>query len=170
MTFNHLTPTVIREILELELDILQERISRSHRCWVTCTNAAKGFFVSNGFNRTFGARHLVRTLKELVVTPISRFIVGEMIENGDEIEVDVIDGAVRLRKRQLYRDDSEGGRKLKVSYQINSRYGLPTLWVDYVYVKEPVVDVKKVAFILRERLARGGHVDPSVTILSVEER
>jgi ATP-dependent Clp protease ATP-binding subunit ClpA len=92
MTFSTLDRDQLEEILEIELQLLQRRILRSHRGPVfvlTLSPAAKAFVLDHGTDARYGARHLRRAIKRLLVHPMSNLIATEQLCFGDHIYIDL---------------------------------------------------------------------------------
>jgi ATP-dependent Clp protease ATP-binding subunit ClpA len=85
--FNVLDHAEIEKIVEIQLEHLKRRL-RDKRVELHFTDAAKSLLAKEGFDLTFGARPLKRTIQRLVQDPLAlRLLVGEFTE-GDEITVD----------------------------------------------------------------------------------
>jgi ATP-dependent Clp protease ATP-binding subunit ClpA len=56
---------------------------------VVLTNEAKDWLARTGFDPTFGARPLKRTIQREVETPLSRKILQGEFKEGDEVKVDL---------------------------------------------------------------------------------
>ena len=86
--FNSLGLGEIEKIVDLQIDRLRERL-RERKLDVVLTRRAKEFVAKDGFDPTFGARPLRRTIEKKIQNPLAlRLLEGEFAE-GDTIEVDV---------------------------------------------------------------------------------
>jgi ATP-dependent Clp protease ATP-binding subunit ClpA len=91
VTFKPLGSDELRRILDIELNMVQQRIFNTspERSFVfKTTDAAKNFLLHEGTDVKYGARHLKRAIERLVVQPISNLIATEQVRGGDWIRVD----------------------------------------------------------------------------------
>jgi ATP-dependent Clp protease ATP-binding subunit ClpA len=81
----------LRKILNLELNILQQRIFNSATgapFVFSLTEAAKDYLLVEGTDLKYGARHLKRAIDRSLVHPLSNLIATEQVRGGDLIRVD----------------------------------------------------------------------------------
>jgi len=91
VVFKPLGRNELRRIVDIELQIVQERIFRTTlgRPFVlSVTEAGKEFLLQQGTNLNYGARYLKRAIDRLVVQPISNLIATDQIVSGDAIRID----------------------------------------------------------------------------------
>jgi ATP-dependent Clp protease ATP-binding subunit ClpB len=99
VVFEPLLETGIRRILDLELNLVQQRIFNTspERSFVfTCTERAKDLVSTEGFDKLYGARFLKRAIERLLVQPLSNLIATEQVRGGDWISIDIDDSGERL--------------------------------------------------------------------------
>jgi len=91
VVFRSLKEEHLRQILEIELKLIQQRIMRSPapKFVFTCTEAAKELLLREGTDYKYGARHLRRALERFLVFPLSNLVATRQIETGDVVIVDV---------------------------------------------------------------------------------
>jgi ATP-dependent Clp protease ATP-binding subunit ClpA len=91
VVFHSLNQGHLRQILELELRALQERIIRSARTWFffSCSDAVKELLLREGVDSRYGARHLKRSIERLLVMPMSNLVASGQVCVGDSIDVDL---------------------------------------------------------------------------------
>jgi ATP-dependent Clp protease ATP-binding subunit ClpB len=92
VTFQPLGSAQLREILDIELDSVQQRIfAASHdRPFVfQATEQAKSFLLEQGIDMKYGARYLKRAIERLLVQPMSNLIATAQVRGGDYIRVDL---------------------------------------------------------------------------------
>jgi len=95
--FNHLTKEQIKEIVELELDKIEERLGRKGIS-ITLTEKVKKILAKEGFDKELGARPLKRTIQKMVLNPLAMKIVIGEVEEGDNIKVDTKKGEFTFEK------------------------------------------------------------------------
>jgi ATP-dependent Clp protease ATP-binding subunit ClpB len=91
VTFSPLGTAQLRQILDIELDGVQQRIldaSPQQAFAFSATDAAKEFLLHEGTDVKYGARHLKRAIERLVVQPLSNLIATSQVRAGDWIRVD----------------------------------------------------------------------------------
>jgi len=109
VVFRTLSPAQLREILDIELAEVQNRVMDSHPDRVfmfRCTDAAKELLLKEGTDPRYGARHLKRAIERLLVFPLSGLMSTDQIRLGDNVTVDVAgsgDGLIFLK------DETEQG-------------------------------------------------------------
>ena len=90
IVFKPLEINDLREVLTLELNIVQKRLlcAPGGLAFVfTLTDAAKDFLLTEGTDLKYGARHLKRAIDRHLVSPLSNLIGSGQIAAGDLIEV-----------------------------------------------------------------------------------
>ena len=92
VVFRHLGQSELRQILDIELGMVQDRIltqGRPDQGFVfSVTPPAKDFLLDAGTDVKYGARHLKRAIERLLVQPLSNLIATDQIRSGDLIRVD----------------------------------------------------------------------------------
>jgi ATP-dependent Clp protease ATP-binding subunit ClpC len=95
--FEPLTETELRQIIEIMLKDVRERLS-DRKIGLELSDAAKDALVTEGYDRVFGARPLRRTIERRVENPLSRRILAGEFSEGDTVQVDYADGEYGFRK------------------------------------------------------------------------
>jgi ATP-dependent Clp protease ATP-binding subunit ClpA len=90
VVFRSLKDYHLRQILELELGQVQERIMKSagEKFVFTCTDEAKKFLLDEGIDYKYGARHLKRAIERFLVYPISNLVATGQVKTGDLVLID----------------------------------------------------------------------------------
>jgi ATP-dependent Clp protease ATP-binding subunit ClpA len=90
VVFRSLKDQDIRQILELELDAVQERIMLSVETPFVfeCSKRAKEMLLKEGIDYIYGVRHLKRAIERSLVFPLSNLVASEQIGLGDLVYVD----------------------------------------------------------------------------------
>ncbi|HQZ96601.1 MAG TPA: AAA family ATPase [Pyrinomonadaceae bacterium] len=90
VVFRSLKEHHLRQILEIELRSVQDRITESAgtKFVFECTTEAKEFLLSEGIDLKYGARHLKRSVERFLVYPLSNLVATEQVETGDYVVVD----------------------------------------------------------------------------------
>jgi len=92
VVFHTLTTQHLRQVLDIELGDVQNRImsSQSDRQFIfRCTTEAKDFLLHEGTDLKYGARHLKRAIERHLVYPMSNLIATGQIGLGDVIKIDI---------------------------------------------------------------------------------
>ena len=100
VTFHPLGPEQLKKILEIELNLVQQRIfalAPDSSFVFTLSDKAKNFLLEEGTDIRYGARHLKRTIGRLLVQPLSNLITTEQVFGGDLIVVDFDEKARSMR-------------------------------------------------------------------------
>ncbi len=91
VTFRPLGSSELKKILDIELNMVQQRIFNTspERSFVfKATDEAKGFLLQEGTDLKYGARHLKRAIERLLVQPMSNLIATDQVRGGDCVQVD----------------------------------------------------------------------------------
>jgi ATP-dependent Clp protease ATP-binding subunit ClpA len=90
VVFRSLRDEHLRQILEIELSAVQERIMRGsgEKFVFKCTDGAKKFLLDEGIDFKYGARHLKRAIERFLVYPLSNLVATGQVGLGDLLLVD----------------------------------------------------------------------------------
>lgn len=89
VVFRTLKEHHLREILEIELSAVQDRITDSAgtKFIFECSTGAKEFLLLEGIDLKYGARHLKRSIERFLVYPLSNLVATQQVETGDLVLV-----------------------------------------------------------------------------------
>jgi ATP-dependent Clp protease ATP-binding subunit ClpA len=99
VVFRTLTRANLREILEIELAAVRDRILSSQpgkQFFLRCSDAVKEFLVDEGADHRYGARHLKRAIERHLVFPLSNLIATGQVELGDIVPADLVSDESKL--------------------------------------------------------------------------
>jgi ATP-dependent Clp protease ATP-binding subunit ClpB len=98
VVFRSLKEHHLRQILELELSQVQNRIMKGtgEKFVFKCTDEAKKFLLDEGIDFKYGARHLKRSIERFLVYPISNLVATEQVATGDLVMIDYDGATARL--------------------------------------------------------------------------
>jgi len=88
------------KIVDIQIQGLLTRLA-DRKIHVELTQAAKGFLVSEGYDPTYGARPLKRTIQRRVLDPLAMRVLEGEFREGDRVVVDVGDNELRFEKGKL---------------------------------------------------------------------
>jgi len=100
VVFRALTKEQIREIVELMLSQVQERLDE-HEVKLEATDEAKELLAKEGYDPHFGARPLRRVIQSMIEDPLSEAILAGEFKSGDVVLVEVEEGEIKLRAKEL---------------------------------------------------------------------
>jgi ATP-dependent Clp protease ATP-binding subunit ClpA len=91
VVFRSLKEHHLRQILDLELQAVQDRIMQSAgtKFVFQCSESAKDMLMKEGLDYKYGARHLKRAVERFLVYPLSNLVATGQIGLGDLVHVDV---------------------------------------------------------------------------------
>ena len=95
IVFNALEKEDINVIIEIELQKLYARI-KNLGYTLSLSDTAKSFIADKGFDKQFGARPLKRAIQKYVEDALAEEIITAKIATGDEIFMDIEEGAQEL--------------------------------------------------------------------------
>ncbi|MGI9108172.1 MAG: AAA family ATPase [Pyrinomonadaceae bacterium] len=98
VVFRSLKEHHLRQILELELASVQDRIMRSAgtKFIFQCSDTAKDMLLKEGIDYKYGARHLKRSIERFLVYPLSNLVATDQVGLGDLVYVDLNEGSNKL--------------------------------------------------------------------------
>jgi ATP-dependent Clp protease ATP-binding subunit ClpB len=99
VTFQPLGTEQLRKILDIELNLVQQRIFNTSpdRAFVfTLSDGSKDHLLTEGTDLKYGARHLKRAIERILVQPMSNLIATEQIRGGDWVRVDFDEESKKL--------------------------------------------------------------------------
>src|SRR5712672_3420918 len=90
VVFHPLRKEQLEEILEIELEMVQQRVLDTGRgqFLFRATPAARKFLLREGTDFKYGARHLKRAIEKFVVYPLANLLATEQVRFGDMLVVD----------------------------------------------------------------------------------
>ncbi len=91
VVFRSLKEHHLRQILDLELQLVQDRIMQSAgtKFIFHCTDAAKDMLLREGIDFKYGARHLKRAIERFLVYALSNLVATDQVGLGDLVAVDL---------------------------------------------------------------------------------
>ncbi|MCX9083928.1 MAG: ATP-dependent chaperone ClpB [Candidatus Methanoperedens sp.] len=95
--FHPLRLPEITRIVDLQFNLLKKRLTE-RKIEITLTQPAKDLIARTGYDPSFGARPLKRTIQHKILDPLAMKILDKEFAQGDSIEVDVEDEELVFRK------------------------------------------------------------------------
>ncbi len=89
VVFKPLGDEQLRQILDLELARVHERVFHGTPFLFQLSASAKDHLLNEGTDARYGARHLKRAIEKTLVYPMANLIATEQIRAGDLVEVDL---------------------------------------------------------------------------------
>jgi ATP-dependent Clp protease ATP-binding subunit ClpA len=98
VVFRSLKEHHLRQILDLELQAVQDRImlSAGTKFVFQCSDVAKDMLLKEGIDFKYGARHLKRAIERFLVYPLSNLVATNQVGLGDLVNVDLNDAGNKL--------------------------------------------------------------------------
>jgi ATP-dependent Clp protease ATP-binding subunit ClpB len=87
IVFHALTEEHLKEIVEIQLASLRQRLADRH-IQLTLTDAARTHLVKSGYDPIYGARPLKRAIQRQIETRLGRLIISGTVHDGEEVVVD----------------------------------------------------------------------------------
>jgi ATP-dependent Clp protease ATP-binding subunit ClpB len=87
VVFHALTEDHLKKIVDIQLNQLRRRLEERH-IQLKLTEAAKGHLVRVGYDPTYGARPLKRTIQREIETPLARQLLQGKVQDGQTVQVD----------------------------------------------------------------------------------
>lgn len=92
VVFKTLRPAHLQQILDLELEMVQQRIlaaSGAKKFLFSCTESVRDFLLEEGTDAKYGARHLKRAIEKNVVSPLASLVATSQLQFGDFVRIDL---------------------------------------------------------------------------------
>jgi ATP-dependent Clp protease ATP-binding subunit ClpB len=86
ITFHRLTEGQLKEIVEIQLGNLRQRLAERH-IEMTLSDSAREHLVKSGYDPAYGARPLKRAIQKEVETPLARKLIAGEIRDGQKVFV-----------------------------------------------------------------------------------
>ncbi|NOR47872.1 MAG: AAA domain-containing protein, partial [Methanosarcinaceae archaeon] len=96
--FHQLKLPEIVKIVDIQVNILSKRL-KERKINIVLSENARDFIARTGFDPTFGARPLKRTIQHKILDPLAMKILNKEFGEGDFIEVDVEESEIVFKKR-----------------------------------------------------------------------
>jgi ATP-dependent Clp protease ATP-binding subunit ClpB len=96
--FHQLKLEQIMDIVDIQLRNLSKRLS-DRKITLSLTEKGKEFIATSGYDPSYGARPLKRTIQHKILDPLAMKILDKEFAEGDSIEVDAENDAVVFRKK-----------------------------------------------------------------------
>jgi len=93
VVFKTLRPEHLKQILEIELGMVQQRVlmaAGAHQFVFNCTPSVKTFLLAEGTDPKYGARHLKRAIERHIVFPLANLVATGQVKLGDFVRVDML--------------------------------------------------------------------------------
>ena len=95
--FHQLKLPEIVKIVDIQVNILSKRL-KERKINIVLSEKARDFIARTGFDPTFGARPLKRTIQHKILDPLAMKILNKEFGEGDSIEVDVEESEIVFKK------------------------------------------------------------------------
>ncbi|MBE0525033.1 MAG: ATP-dependent chaperone ClpB [Methanosarcinales archaeon] len=97
--FHQLKLPEILKIVDIQLSLLSKRL-KERKIEIVLTENAKDFVARTGFDPTYGARPLKRTIQQKILDPLAMKILNREFGEGDTIEADVDNAEIVFNKEE----------------------------------------------------------------------
>jgi ATP-dependent Clp protease ATP-binding subunit ClpC len=97
IVFHHLTPEELRQIVDLMIDNLNNRLAEKNLS-IKVTTKAKDRLAKDGFSEVYGARPLKRLIEDQIENTISMKIISGELALGTKIVVDFVRGKYTFKE------------------------------------------------------------------------
>ncbi|MBC2697226.1 MAG: ATP-dependent chaperone ClpB [ANME-2 cluster archaeon] len=97
--FHQLKLPEIVKIVDIQVNILSKRL-KERKINIVLSEKARDFIARTGFDPTFGARPLKRTIQHKILDPLAMKILNKEFGEGDSIEVDVEESEIVFKKQE----------------------------------------------------------------------
>ena len=110
--FNSLTPEILGEIVQIQLERVTKRLARKD-ITIKIAPEAKKLLAKEGYDPQYGARPLKRFIQNKILNPLAESIVAGKVHPESEICVSVKDGVLVIETSSKKGDKPSGSKKKK---------------------------------------------------------
>lgn len=96
LVFNRLSREVLRSIVDIRLNEIQERLNEK-RMVLKLTNEAKEWLTLHGYDMLYGARPLNRLIHKRILNPMAMYLLKGQLKPQETIYVDVINDKLNVQ-------------------------------------------------------------------------
>ena len=97
--FHALSESHIADIVQLQVDLVAQRLSSQKQIIVKVTERAKKYLAKEGYDPQYGARPLKRIIQHKILDPLAMKIVQGEVPEESTVTIDVIQDAVKITVR-----------------------------------------------------------------------
>jgi ATP-dependent Clp protease ATP-binding subunit ClpB len=97
IVFHALTREQMRSIVDVQLRGLVKRLE-ARKIHIALSDRAKDLIIEEGYDPTYGARPLKRTIQRQVLDPLAMRVLQGDFREGDTVRVDVLGGQLTFNK------------------------------------------------------------------------
>ena len=137
VTFNPLGTEQLQRVLEIELNLVQQRIfnAPADRAFVfTIHDNGKAFLLAEGTDTKYGARHLKRAIERHLVQPMANLIATNQVRGGDWVRIE-FDPHNRVLK---FAREAEGLPVADMARLVDTSITIPSLTFSQGAIAEPI--------------------------------
>ncbi len=98
IVFHQLAKQQVRQIADLLIGSLQDRLREEHDIELSLNRPAKDTLIENGYDPKYGARPMRRAIEQMIETPLSDLILQGEFPDGSKISVTVRKGNLKFSK------------------------------------------------------------------------
>ncbi len=118
--FNPLDQVVIREIVDIQLRLVSERL-KVKNIELEVSPAVVDYLAKEGFSAEYGVRPLKRLIQNKILNLIAEFIIARRIESGGVLSVEMKNGQLTIDIKKTFRSSHRGTLKTKIVSPSGSR-------------------------------------------------
>lgn len=96
IVFNRLSKTVLRSIVDIRIQEIQERLNEK-RITIKLSDEAKAWLTENGYDQLYGARPLNRLIHKSILNPMATLLLKGQILQGETVDVNIKDDKVVVK-------------------------------------------------------------------------
>lgn len=96
IVFNRLSKTALRNILEIRLEEIDQRLA-SKRITLNVSDEAKALLCEKGYDPIYGARPLNRVLHKQILNPLAVLLIKGLVKETETVAVEVKDNAIFVK-------------------------------------------------------------------------
>ena len=85
----------MRQIIDIQLRGLMKRLE-DRKIRVELTDRAKDLLIAEGYDPSYGARPLKRTIQRRILDPLAMRVLQGEFHEGESIRIDVVDGDLKF--------------------------------------------------------------------------
>ncbi|MBI5303511.1 MAG: ATP-dependent chaperone ClpB [Chloroflexi bacterium] len=97
--FHPLARAQLKKIVDIQMELVSKRMAE-RKIEIELTDAAKDYLVNEGYDATYGARPLKRTIQRAILDPLATQVLEGKFAEGDTVVVDLEKGTLVFLKEE----------------------------------------------------------------------
>lgn len=119
IVFDVLSPEIIREIVDLKVEIVRKRLF-AKGVGLEISDEALAYLAREGYDPHYGARPLNRLIQNKILNQVASFMISRGVKKGDTVYVSMKNGEMLIEMKKLVRQSAgKNGKNIESNIKIS---------------------------------------------------